>query len=262
LWELYDRLIESIPLDLYVKNHVIGCSWTCVAAATDNSDNSACCSVGLAHTIRLASVDRLWNKEVDGSRLRDIAALSKSWNLLEASLGVAAINAWWNSLENVSRFAEPAGQDTAGKELCWDQDAFELARTALTGKKVAVIGHFPNIENRLGDICDLCVLERNPDKGDYPDSACEYILPRQDYVFITGMTLTNKTLPRLLQLAGNTARVSLLGPSVPLSPVFFSYGVSVLDGLVITDPRAADARVRGGGHKGIFECGRTVHIAK
>ena len=33
---------------------------------------------------------------------------------------------------------------------------------------------------------------------DFLDSACEYILPEQDFVFITGMTLTNKTLPRLL----------------------------------------------------------------
>ena len=35
----------------------------------------------------------------------------------------------------------------------------------------------------------LVVLERKPAKDDLPDTACEYILPDQDFVFITGQPL-------------------------------------------------------------------------
>jgi uncharacterized protein (DUF4213/DUF364 family) len=66
------------------------------------------------------------------------------------------------------------------------------------GKKVAVVGHFSLVEKQLGCKCSLSILEREPEGTDFLDSACEYILPEQDFVFITGMTLTNKTLPRLL----------------------------------------------------------------
>ena len=55
-----------------------------------------------------------------------------------------------------------------------------------------------SIEELIAPLCRLSILERDPVLGDYPDSACEYILPEQDYVFITGMTLVNKTLPHLL----------------------------------------------------------------
>ena len=60
------------------------------------------------------------------------------------------------------------------------------------------MGHFPLVEKQLGRKCSLSILEREPEGADFLDSACEYILPEQDFVFITGMTLTNKTLPRLL----------------------------------------------------------------
>ena len=44
--------------------------------------------------------------------------------------------------------------------------------------------------------------ERNcRDDIDMPDPACEYVLPQADFAFITGVTLENKTAPRLLELA-------------------------------------------------------------
>ena len=79
----------------------------------------------------------------------------------------------------------------------------------MEGKKVAVIGHFPGME--VGRrACGLTVLERNPQEGDLPDFAAEYVLPEQDYVFITGTALTNKTMPRLLELSEH-ATVGLVG---------------------------------------------------
>ena len=63
-------------------------------------------------------------------------------------------------------------------------------------------------------------FERRPLGGDLPDQAGEYLLGRQDCVCITGSAVANKTLPRLLELS-RSAYVVLVGPSVPLAPLWF-----------------------------------------
>ena len=88
---------------------------------------------------------------------------------------------------------------------------------------------FPYIEKQLGGKCELSILEREPEGDDYLDSACEYLLPEQDFVFITGMTLTNKTLPRLLTLTEH-AKTILVGPTSPITPLLFGYGVDSIAG--------------------------------
>jgi uncharacterized protein (DUF4213/DUF364 family) len=183
----------------------------------------------------------------------------KSWNYIEASLGMAAINCYYNNLNKLGLLT---GTDAGPVEKNSNHDAFQTLASVASGKNVAVIGRFPNLEVRLASNCRLSVLERNPEPGDYPDSACEYILPEQDMVFITGMTLTNKTLPRLLQLIRHDARVVLVGPSVPISPVLFEYGVTDLDGFCVTDAQQAAFQVKRGDKAGIFTCGRKVVIGK
>jgi uncharacterized protein (DUF4213/DUF364 family) len=118
---------------------------------------------------------------------------------------------------------------------------------------VAVIGHFRGLE-KIASVCDLAILERRPQPGDYPDPACEDILPRSDFVFITGVTLINKTLPRLLALSRN-AFVCLVGPTVPLDPRLLEMGVSLLGGLVVDAPDAVFPVVQEGGQRHIFASG-------
>jgi uncharacterized protein (DUF4213/DUF364 family) len=43
--------------------------------------------------------------------------------------------------------------------------------------------------------------------GKIPDPACEYLLPSQDFVFCTGVTLINKTAPRIFDLARNATLI-------------------------------------------------------
>jgi uncharacterized protein (DUF4213/DUF364 family) len=125
------------------------------------------------------------------------------------------------------------------------------------GKKVAVIGHFMHLEKILGDVCDLSILEKRPGPGDYPDSACEFILPNQDFVFATAVTVINKTLPRLLELSCKQGLI-LAGPTTPLAPLLFDFGARDLQGLVVTDPdlcrdlvtgKATGATIHGAGKR-------------
>jgi uncharacterized protein (DUF4213/DUF364 family) len=109
-------------------------------------------------------------------------------------------------------------------------------------------------------VCELSILEKRPIPGDYPDSACEFLLPTQDFVFATGVTLINKTFPRLLALSRKTAFI-LVGPSVPLAPFLFDYGVRDLQGFVVTDPERCRKVVNRESQCGlIFDCGKMVSL--
>ena len=98
---------------------------------------------------------------------------------------------------------------------------------------MAVIGHFPGLET-LADQCQLSILERQPRPGDLPDPAAEYILPEQEVVYMTGTTFINKTITRLLELT-RQAEVCVVGPSTPMIPLLFKYGIHSLSGVVVTD---------------------------
>jgi uncharacterized protein (DUF4213/DUF364 family) len=139
--------------------------------------------------------------------------------------------------------------------------AFVYYAERLRRKKVTVVGHFPELEP-LAEICDLTILERQPGAGDLPDSACEYILPAQDFVFITATALINKTLPRLLELSRNAFTV-LVGPSTPLTPLLFNHGIHGLAGTIVVEPVSLWQAVQEGAARGVFERGaQMVKVSK
>ena len=61
----------------------------------------------------------------------------------------------------------------------------------------------------LDGASEVYIIERRPKPGDYPDSACEYLLPDCDIVIMTASAAINKTLPRLLELSKNS-RIKLI----------------------------------------------------
>ena len=247
-WELYDRLIQGIPQDILVEDYVVGSIWTLVRAGGFD---------GVALTVRQNAGNSNEQQPILGQPLRKVAELVKSWDFTEASIGMAAINAWYNTPDHAAalHLLPPKEEENSSG------DAFKVFGSAVEGKRVAVIGHFPYLERKLAGICELSILEREPQKGDYPDSACEYILPEQDYVFITGMTLTNKTLPRLLELCQN-AKVCIVGPSAPLSDVLFDYGVDCISGFCATDREQTAEALRRGVRQKLFQAGQRVNYSK
>lgn len=244
-WAMYDRLITGIPAEVVVEDYCTGCAWTLVRAAG---------AIGVALTVRQRAGHADDSRPILGRPLREVAELIKSWNFIEASIGMAAINAWYNSPQRTASLGLLSDTPDDGER----SEAFHIFGPVLEGKKVAVIGHFPQLEKKLAPICQLSILEREPQRGDYPDSACEYILPEQDYAFITGMTLTNKTLPRLLELC-RPGKVCLVGPSAPLSDILFDYGVDCISGFCATDEVRIAEALRRGVKQGIFKGGQMVN---
>ena len=127
-------------------------------------------------------------------------------------------------------------------------DAFEMYRPRISAQKdarVTVVGHFPNVA-KIDEYAQLTVLERNCTSPiDTPDPACEYVLPVSDYAFITGVTIINKTAPRLLELTKNGTTI-FVGPSVVMSPFLFDWGVEMLAGSVVGDPEKVRFAVKAG----------------
>jgi uncharacterized protein (DUF4213/DUF364 family) len=236
-WNLYDRLIEGIPPDLRVKQCVVGVHWTVIHSE----------GVGIAMTPPDGEKGLSIAGSIAGMSVREVALLSKSWKALEAALGVAAINSYYNAPTTLTR---SWGDIT---KLQSSVSVFTEICSKVKGKKVTVVGHFPDLA-QLQSICNVSILERKPQPGDLPDPACEYILPKQDYVFMTGVTFINKTMPRLLELSQG-AQIVLVGPSVPLSPVFMKYGVSLLAGTVVLENTRVCAHVAEGGDRSIFRNG-------
>jgi uncharacterized protein (DUF4213/DUF364 family) len=76
---------------------------------------------------------------------------------------------------------------------------------------------------------------------------------------MTGVTLTNKTLPRLMEL-GARAQMVLVGPSVPLAPLWFGKGIAFLAGTAVLEAERLWKHVALGGDRSIFQHG--AHTVK
>ncbi|MEG0016154.1 MAG: DUF364 domain-containing protein [Gordonibacter sp.] len=238
-WKFYNHLIMRIPEDILVRDYCLGTHWSYVEAD---------CGMGVSFTCK-GGAKRTHTQDLRGLPLRQVAELAKSWCFEEATLGVAALNAYYARRELLdplgATYDEPIERpDGTIRKM----DAFELYRPRIEqaeSKNVTVIGHFPHVD-RIEKYANLTVLERNCTQAlDTPDPACEYLLPAQDFVFMTGVTIINKTAPRLLDLAQN-ATVVMVGPSVVMSPYLFDWGVEMLAGSVVADPDKARFAVMNG----------------
>ncbi|MDD2759417.1 MAG: DUF364 domain-containing protein, partial [Methylomonas sp.] len=137
---------------------------------------------------------------------------------------------------------------------------FEHFLPLIANKKVVVVGHYPSIE-RYQDKMQLSVLEKQPTADDLPDSACEFLLPNADWVFLTASSIPNKTFPRLAELASN-AKTVLMGPTTPWLPQLHEFGIDYLAGVEVIDADALFHTVAQGGGVRIFDHGLRYRVAE
>ena len=214
---ILEDLLADIKEDAPIRSVWVGAHWTVVCSR----------HCGLASTLlsekphgheRVRDVGRLHRKSA-----RELAQYALSDHPLEASIGVATIN----SLLEVD--------ELQAVEI----DAEEVLVGRGQGKKVAMVGHFPFIPRLHQAAEQLWVFEQRPTQDEYPPEAAPDLIPQADVVALTSSALINHTLDGLLALCSPNALVMLLGPSTPLSPVLFRYGVSILSGSRVTDQAAA-----------------------
>lgn len=212
--DYYRILIGGIDTSAVVSRIVCGKSWT----GAELSDGS----FGIAMHTAGSSVERLFDSLV-GLPAKEAAKSVMSWNFEEASEGMAVINAFYNGVGRMERLGLAAPFD----RIC-------TKGIDTVGKTVAFVGHLKMPPETVSGCKELYILERDPRLGDYPDSACEYILPRCDIVIITGSASVNKTMPRLIELSRSAVTI-LIGPTVPMCPALKGLGIDRLSGMAVRD---------------------------
>ncbi len=232
---IYELLMDYANCDSQVTALSIGLVWTVCKAE----------QIGLAMSPGLYTRALPWSGTLVGKTLGELAGWITDWEPYKATVGMAAINCSLN--------AQPL---PAGITLLTPADGCNLAvfehfLPQLKDKKVVVIGRYPGIERYAGQL-DLNIIERQPIGTDYPDPACEFLLPDADWVFLTASSITNKTFPRLAELSQHATTV-LMGPTVPWLPELHAFGIDYLAGIEVVDPIKLYQTVAEGGGVRIFE---------
>jgi uncharacterized protein (DUF4213/DUF364 family) len=216
--KILEDLIASLREDAPVRQVLIGPFWTAVWSR-------AC---GLASTVMPEEHEHgatfvAGSGELASRNALGLCHLAFSDSVLEAGIGMAAIN----SLLDVD------------EKRCEELNAGQLLIQRGRGKRVALVGHFPFVPSLREAARELSVLELHPGTGDFPAEHAENVLPQADVVAITGSAFINHTIEALLGLCRPGSLVVVLGPSTPLSPVLFDYGVDVVSGTRVIDPLLA-----------------------
>ena len=223
--EFLSRLLETLPAEpVPVRKVIIGVHWTLVSSSHS----------GLASTL-------VGEGPHGHSGLRDVGALHQKsaqelagWvlsdNLLEASIGMAAVN----SLLGVD------------EERLEEINAAEVITRESKGKNLVVVGHFPFVERIKPAARNCWVIEKRPYGDDFPEESAQEYIPQADVIAITGTAFINHTMDDLLSLCPPGSLVMILGPSTPLSSLLFDYGITFLSGTRVVDEDAAVVTIQQG----------------
>jgi uncharacterized protein (DUF4213/DUF364 family) len=216
--KILDDPIGSLRGDALVREVRVGVVWTAVCSR----------GCGLASTVgpevhEHGATFVGGSGELAGSSAQGLCHLAFSDSMLEAGIGMAAIN----SLLDVD------------EKRCEELNAGQILIERGRGKRVALVGHFPFVPSLRGVARELSVLELRPRDGDFPAEHAQTVVPEADIVAITGSAFINHTIEPLLSLCQPGSLVVVLGPTTPLSPVLFDYGVDVISGTRVIDPLLA-----------------------
>lgn len=212
-----EYLLGSLQADAPVRQVLVGAFWTAVVLDTDPP------RCGLASTLRPAAHPKGPPVPEAGQLLahsgRELAAWLRSSSTLQASIGMAAYNALLEVDEG----------------RCSPLNARDVILERGAGRKVAVVGHFPFVEQVRQAAAQCWVLELHPGPGDLPADRAAEVLPQADVIALTGTSLANHTFDPLIAACRPEATVVLLGASAPLTPALFERGVDVLSGTRVVD---------------------------
>jgi uncharacterized protein (DUF4213/DUF364 family) len=228
---VFNDLLATVA-DAPVQDVLIGAHWT--AVVTKTGEQQRC---GLASSQRSDDRHHGAGPAVPDAGLlhqhtgRRLAEMALSESPPEVSVGMAAINALLPYQEDV-----------------WiDLNAETVIADKGVDKSVALVGHFPFVRRLRQRVKRLSVLELRPLADDLPAHAAPEVIPQADIVALTSLTLLNGTFEGLMQLCRPGALVLLLGPTTPLSPILFNYGVHILSGSIVTNVEAVLQTVGQGG---------------
>jgi len=150
----------------------------------------------------------------------ELAALHSAKNSLEVSIALAAMNSLIDppvenrKIVNIKDVLLEKGKD----------------------KNIAFIGHFPFIPKVRKVAKTVWVFDLQPCEGEYYPSEAKTLLPQADILAMTANTLINNWAEEYLSSCNPHALKIMMGPSTPLTPLLFDFGLDILAGVRVVDP--------------------------
>ncbi len=226
---ILDAIFKSLPNEGWrVRQLYIGLNWTISVVQNQAGEQRA----GLAAT-PAAGQFALQSRfcygpnpldELDGLALAKLAPSSEA---VEVAVGLATINALLRP--------DPA--------LLLEIDAADWLVENGRDRRIALVGRFPFREELKPVAAQLWVLELEPEADEYGTADAPQLIPQAEIVAITGSTLVNHTLEGILALVRPGTKVMLLGPTTPLTPILFDFGLDLLSGVQVIDIEVALASI-------------------
>jgi len=209
--EILRQLVKTVPC-IPVQEVIVGVFSTLVKFER---------GCGIASTLRYGRPHQRINRSggLESLTLDVLAEYVFSPNLLDASVGMAAIN---GALIQPNR----RYRHINAKEILFEQGRDKI---------VGVIGHFPFLRELQNYFKKLYIFEKQPEDTDYHETDIPDLLPEVEVAAITGTAFTNHTLEEILGWIPEQSFKMILGPSTPLSPLLFDYGIDVLAGSIVRD---------------------------
>lgn len=230
------KITEPLAKNVLVTDVRIGLGYT--AVLLDNGQ------VGVAYTFHediesgCSALNDLF--PLAGRPASDFLSLFDANDNIESSLALATSNALSNTLEK---------EGLAGDVL----KHLELQQNDTVG----MIGNFIPLVPRLYEkIAHLKIFEqiKAPKENILPIQDAGRYLPDCQVVFITSTSIINHTIDKLLNFCGSCREVVMLGASTPLIPeAFVATPVTMLSGIVVTEPEAILRIVSEGGGMRLFK---------
>lgn len=222
-----EKLLEHLPAGWTVTSIDIGQNWMLVQ--TQHKDGTVGAGVATAPHVFADDAAYAIGSYSLKSDARQIVQLIKSTDPSEAAVGLATLNAIQALSDND---LSPA-------------DAADWLAEQSNGKHIAIFGRFPFIEDEIRPFAkQVFVFEQTPKAGEYSANDMPHILPQADIVAITGTTIINHTFDEIVKHTHPDQIGVVLGPSTPLTPRLFDFGIDALFGVRVADVDAVRASVR------------------
>lgn len=226
--KVLDVLLHDLPTGWQVQRVVIGTNWVLSVLSAGGEQRAGMAS---APPVSIATSDRSLGENVVGADAASIAQLVESPESGLAAVGMATLNA----------LLQP---DRAALS---EMDAADWLCSRGTGRRVAIFGRFPFIQDELRPVAaKVWVFELQPRHDEYGAEHIAEVLPQADIVAITSSTLINHTIDDILWHAAPSSTVMVLGPGTPLSSRLFLSGIDILSGVEITNIVQAEQSVLAG----------------
>jgi uncharacterized protein len=214
--KIIEAILSTLKEDAPIEEVRLGIHWNVVVSrfcglASSMSQDVCCMESGEGLTGTKSTFTDMTALE--------LAQYAVSEDLQRSSLGIGAVNSLIAA--DVEKYSGIDGIDVV----------YEVGK----GKNISVIGHFPYLEKLSKIAKNFWIIEKHPRPGDVSEKEGLNYLPVSDIVVISGTTLINHTLEGILSHCKPQSVKMLLGPSTPMTPVLFDFGIDILSGSTVVD---------------------------